>query len=191
MKHETTTLMTKKAIAASLKKIMEKKPLDKITVREIIEDCDINRKTFYYHFRDIYHLIKWIFEEEAIEVVKQYDLIVNYYDAIQFVLDYVEKNKLICNCAFDAIGRDELKRFFQKDFLFIIQNIVDQLSEGKKVPKDYQAFLVNFYTEALASLLINWVRDKEHYDKQKIIRYVHLTLFGSIEHALNNAEKEL
>lgn len=104
---------------------MEKKPLDKITVREIIEDCGINRKTFYYHFRDIYHLIKWIFEEEAIEVVKQYDLIVNYYDAIQFVLDYVEKNKLICNCAFDAIGRDELKRFFQKDFLFIIQNIVD------------------------------------------------------------------
>lgn len=94
MKHETTTLMTKKAIAASLKKIMEKKPLDKITVREIIEDCGINRKTFYYHFRDIYHLIKWIFEEEAIEVVKQYDLIVNYYDAIQFVLDYVEKNKL-------------------------------------------------------------------------------------------------
>jgi len=191
MKHETTTLMTKKAIAASLKKIMEKKSLDKITVREIIEDCGINRKTFYYHFRDIYHLIKWIFEEEAIEVVKQYDLIVNYYDAIQFVLDYVEKNKLICNCAFDAIGRDELKRFFQKDFLFIIQNIVDQLSEGKKIPKDYQDFLVNFYTEALASLLINWIRNKEHYDKQKIIRYVHLTLFGSIEYALNNAEKEL
>ncbi len=191
MKHETTTLMTKKAIAASLKKIMEKKPLDKITVREIIEDCGINRKTFYYHFRDIYHLIKWIFEEEAIEVVKQYDLIVNYYDAIQFVLDYVEKNKLICNCAFDAIGRDELKRFFQKDFLFIIQNIVDQLSEGKKIPKDYQEFLVNFYTEALASLLINWIRNKEHYDKQKIIRYVYLTLFGSIEYALNNTEKEL
>lgn len=48
MKHETTTLMTKKALASSLKKIMEQKPLGKISVREIIEDCGVNRKTFYY-----------------------------------------------------------------------------------------------------------------------------------------------
>lgn len=190
MKHNTTTLMTKKAIAASLKKIMKNKPLDKITVREIIEDCGVNRKTFYYHFGDIYELIKWIFEEEAIEIVKQYDLIVDYCDAIRFVLDYVEENKLICNCAFDALGRDELKRFFQKDFLSIIYNIVHQLAEGKKISEDYKEFLVNFYTEALASLLINWIQNKEHYDKQKIIQYVYLTLFGSIENALNNADKE-
>ena len=91
MKHEVTTLMTKKALAASLKKLMESRPLSKITVRDIIEDCGVNRKTFYYHFQDIYDLVKWMFEEEAIEVVKQYDLIIDYQDAIRFTLDYVEK----------------------------------------------------------------------------------------------------
>lgn len=155
MKYETKSLMTKKALATSLKKLMEQKTLDKISVREIIEDCGVNRKTFYYHFEDIYDLLKWLFEEEAIEIVKQYDLIINANDAILFVLDYVEKNKLICNCAFDTLGRDELKRFFQKDFLSIIDNLIDTLSEGLTVPEDYKKFLTNFYTEALASQLID------------------------------------
>ncbi len=191
MKHETTTLLTKKALASSLKKIMETKPLGKISVREIIEDCGVNRKTFYYHFQDIYDLLKWIFEEEAIEIVRQYDLIMDYQDAIHFVLDYVEENKLICNCAFDSLGRDELKRFFQKDFFSVIGGIVDQLSEGMNIPEDYKAFLVNFYTEALASLLIDWVRNKENRDKQKMIQYISLTLYGTIKHALEKAEKDL
>ena len=82
MKHEVTTLNTKKMLAASLKIYMEKKPLSKITVSEIIADCGVNRKTFYYHFQDIYGLMKWMLEEEAIEVVKQFDLLVDYREAI-------------------------------------------------------------------------------------------------------------
>lgn len=191
MKYETKSLMTKKALAASLKKLMEQKTLDKISVREIIEDCGVNRKTFYYHFEDIYDLLKWLFEEEAIEIVKQYDLIINANDAILFVLDYVEKNKLICNCAFDTLGRDELKRFFQKDFLSIIDNLIDTLSEGLTVPEDYKKFLTNFYTEALASQLIDWIRHKDNYSKETIIQYITLTLKGSLMQSLKIAEKEL
>ena len=48
----------KKTLAVSLKRFMEKKPLSKITVSEIIADCGVNRKTFYYHFEDIYALLK-------------------------------------------------------------------------------------------------------------------------------------
>ena len=191
MRHEITNLMTKKALASSLKKIMEQKPLGKISVREIIEDCGVNRKTFYYHFQDIYDLLKWIFEEEAIDIVKQYDMIIDYQDAIHFVLDYVEENKLICNCAFDTLGRDELKRFFQKDFFSVIGNIVGQLSSSMNIPEDYKSFLINFYTEALASLLIDWIRNKENRDKEKMIKYISVTLYGTIKQILENAENEL
>lgn len=191
MKHATTTLMTKTALAASLKKLMEKRPLSKITVRDIIEDCGVNRKTFYYHFQDIYDLVKWMFEAEAIEVVKQYDMIIDYQDAIRFALNYVEENKHICNCALDTLGRDELKRFFQKDFFAVMGRIVEQLSEGMSVPEDYKAFLINFYTEAMASLLIDWIRNKDHCDKEKIIQYISLTLYGTMKQALEGAEREL
>lgn len=191
MKHETTTLMTKKALAASLKKLMEKKLLSKITIKEIIEDCNVNRKTFYYHFQDINDLVKWTFEEEAVEVIKQYDLMIDYQDAIRFILSYVEKNKHICNCALDALGRDELKIFFQKDFLNVIGSTVKQLSEGMSVSEDFKGFLINFYTEALASVLIDWIRDKDYSDKEKMVQYVSVILYSTIKQALERAEAEL
>ena len=58
MKHAESSLKTKKALASSLKKVMAKKPLRKITVTEIVNDCNVNRKTFYYHFEDIFALLK-------------------------------------------------------------------------------------------------------------------------------------
>ena len=174
---------------------MEKKPLGKISVREIIEDCGVNRKTFYYHFHDIYELVKWMFEEEAIEVVKQYDLMIDFQDAIYFAVNYVEENKHICSCAFDALGRDELKRFFYKDFYSVIGNIVDQLSEGMAVPEDYRMFLTSFYTEALASLLIDWIQNKEipgkeNRSKETLVQYIFLSLSG-MKQDLERGEKEL
>ena len=52
--------ITKTALEASLKKLLLKKPLDKITIRDLTEDCGISRMTFYYHFKDIYDLVEWI-----------------------------------------------------------------------------------------------------------------------------------
>lgn len=97
-------------LCASLKKIMKHKAFSKITVSELIKDCNVNRKTFYYHFEDIYGLLKWILEQEAFEVVKQFDLLVNYRDAFDFAINYVEQNSFFLNCIYDSVGRDELKR---------------------------------------------------------------------------------
>ena len=57
--------VTKRALVASLKNQLLKKPLDKVTISDITDDCGISRMTFYYHFKDIYDLIEWAFEEEA------------------------------------------------------------------------------------------------------------------------------
>ena len=190
MNHDSTTLMTKKALAASLKKLMETKALNKISIREIVEDCGVNRKTFYYHFNDIYDLVKWFFEKEAIEVVKQYDLMANHEEAIHFAMDYIEKNKHVCNSALDTLGRDQLKSFFYKNFIGIMNNIVEDFSEKMVIPDDYKTFIINYYTETIASMLVKWIRNKDSIDKEIIIKYISLTLFDSIEPTLERANKE-
>ena len=58
--HNAST--TKKELAAALKQLMEQKPLEKISIREITSLCGLRRETFYYHFADIYALIQWMFE---------------------------------------------------------------------------------------------------------------------------------
>lgn len=67
---------TKKALEASLKKLLLKKPINKITINDIAEDCGVNRMTFYYHFTDIYDLARWACLEDCAQALannKTYD----------------------------------------------------------------------------------------------------------------------
>ncbi|MGN0986091.1 MAG: TetR/AcrR family transcriptional regulator C-terminal domain-containing protein [Candidatus Enterenecus sp.] len=182
MKHEVTTLNTKKALAASLKKAMRAKPFSKITVTEIITDCGVNRKTFYYHFQDIYALLKWMLEEEAIEVVKQFDLLVDYEEAIAFVMDYVEQNDYILSCACDSIGLEEMKRFLYADFIELVNSIIQraETDRGVTLDPDYKQFLAQFYTEALAGMLVSWIRSRDALDREKVVEYLSRTFRKSL-----------
>ena len=62
MKYPTSET-TKQELSAALKTLMSQKPLEKISIREITDLCGLRRETFYYHFADIYDLVKWMFEE--------------------------------------------------------------------------------------------------------------------------------
>ena len=61
--------ITKKALATALKTLMQTQPFEKISVGEICEACELNRKSFYYHFKDKYDLVEWIFHSEFITTV--------------------------------------------------------------------------------------------------------------------------
>lgn len=182
MKHEVTSLNTKKTLAASLKKLMEQKPLSKISVSEIIADCGVNRKTFYYHFQDIFALLKWMLEQEAINVVRSFDLLVDYEEAIEFVIDYVDANKHILNCAYDSMGRGEMKSFFYSDFFGIAETIIDRVEqeESIEVDTDFKLFLASFYTEAISGMLIAYFKNDKLIDRAKLVEYIELALRSSI-----------
>lgn len=63
--------ITKRAISASLKRLLLTKSLNKITIQDIADDCGINRQTFYYHFADIYDLAEWTCIEDTDKVLKE------------------------------------------------------------------------------------------------------------------------
>lgn len=63
--------ITKHALAAALRDSMAEMPFEKINVAQICERCNMNRKSFYYHFKDKYDLVNWIFDTEFIAVLKK------------------------------------------------------------------------------------------------------------------------
>ncbi|MGM9617556.1 TetR/AcrR family transcriptional regulator C-terminal domain-containing protein [Butyricicoccus sp.] len=182
MKNEEISYNTKKALSEALKQAMKHKPFQKITVSELIQACHVNRKTFYYHFADIYALLKWTFEQEAIGVVRSFDLIVDYEEAITFIMDYIEENEYLINCAYDSIGRDELKHFFYADFWALVVSIIEQTERmtRTRLEPDYKEFLSQFYMEAIAGMMINWIKEREHRDRQVVIRYIADTIRYSL-----------
>lgn len=183
MTHEEISLRTKTALSNSLKELMRHKPFSKITVSELIRDCNINRKTFYYHFEDIYDLLKWILEQEAIKVVKQFNLTTNCKDAVLFIINYVENNSFFLNCIYDSIGRDELKnRFFYNDFIGIIEKFIRNTEKNMNVTisDDFRFFLCNLYTEGIAGMIINLFQHPDKYNKEQLVEYFTVMLETSV-----------
>lgn len=190
MKHEVTTLNTKKMLSASLKHCMEKKSLSKITVTDIVTDCGLNRKTFYYHFQDVPDLLKWTLEQEAV-VVKQFDLLNELEEALRFAVRYIRENSHMINCAYDSIGRDELKRFLNHDFQSIVMSIVEQIERKENVHSDPDAkkIICNFYTEGMAGELVDLLKSRDAAQDEKSIRCISLVVRTSLEAAVISCSK--
>lgn len=182
MTHEESSLQTKTMLCTSLKKIMKHKAFSKITVTELIKDCNLNRKTFYYHFEDIYGLLKWMLEQEAFKVIEQFDVLTDYKDAFDFILDYVNENAYFLNCIYDSIGRDQLKRFFYKDFIGLMEKIIRDTEDRMNLSIDdhYRSFLCCFYTEAIAGMLIDLFQKPEICDREKTFEYFSVIIYNSL-----------
>ena len=187
MKHNATTFYTRKILAESLKKLIRRKSFSNITVREITEDCGLNRNTFYYHFEDINDLLKWTLEQEAIDVVKHFDL----------MSDYEENEKLLNNIC-NSLGQGELKRFFFNDLYGITSSVIDKTIQQMElsIPSDYRDFLSRFYTEAFAGLLMDGITNPTLRNNDKNILYISLVIRSSLPPLLSDyvaqqkAEKE-
>ena len=89
MASQSTGEKTKLLIANSLRKLMKKKSLDKIKIREIVEDCGVNRQTFYYHFQDIYALVEWIYTYDGMQIFNEYKDDCDWMSVIKMMFNYL------------------------------------------------------------------------------------------------------
>ena len=92
MKYPTSET-TKQELSAALKTLMSQKPLEKISIREITDLCGLRRETFYYHFADIYDLVKWMFEEEAIVLLRQHEGVQLWQEGLLQLFHYIQDNR--------------------------------------------------------------------------------------------------
>lgn len=182
MKYQAASMKTKRALADSLKKLMRAKPFSKITVTEIVNDCGVNRKTFYYHFDDIYALLRWIFEEEALGIIKRFDLINDYEEAVDFVSKYIDENRDLLRNAYDAFGSVELGRFFRMSFIGITASLIESVEQTmhKRLPDSVRDYLCEFLTEAAAGMFLSYISGYMSFDRTNIAKPVRSIVRASI-----------
>lgn len=99
---------------------------------------------------------------------------VDYKEAILFVINYVEDNAHILACAYDTLGREEMRRFLYQDFISIVETIIDNVEKelGICMEKEFKLFLCNLYTESLAGILIEWFKNPQDQNKEQIVEYL-------------------
>ena len=117
---------TKQILEESLKKLMLQKPLDKITIRDLTEDCGISRMAFYYHFKDIYDLVEWSCLEDATHALagkKTYD---TWSEGLVQIFDAVYENKPFILNAYRCISRDQIESFLFHLTSDLLMNFVEE-----------------------------------------------------------------
>lgn len=182
--------LTKKAIAASVTRLLEKKPIDKITIREITDDCGMTRNTFYYHFQDIYDLCSWIFAAQAEELIGRYKKDDSGLGEM-FVegLEYLYGNKRMIRHVYDSISRGDL-------FLYLVQviskyamEIIELYAEDMPVSEEAVKLTAEFYQHAFVARVLQWISDDMDLAPDKLAMVCECMFRGTVKGALESAQK--
>lgn len=147
--------ITKKALATALKELIEEQPFQKISVGDICERCQMNRKSFYYHFRDKYDLVNWIFDTEFIETVKS-SSVQNTWDAFGVLCDYFYENRSFYRKALKIEGQNSFTDHFRQLCQPVIAKQVEELAKDEAVT----SFYVNFFADAILCAIERWLLEK-------------------------------
>lgn len=171
---------TRMALAASLKKLLEEKPLEKISIRDITEDSEVNRQTFYYHYRDIYDLIEWVFINEGGKVLREHNSYESFQEGFLSIFYYLEGNKRLVLSTFHSIGREQLERFLFGEVYKLLSGLVNDEIIGESISDANKAFIIDFYKYALAGTMFQWIRTDMQEDPKIIANNISRLITGDI-----------
>lgn len=154
--------ITKRALVFALKELMETKPFSKISVSDICELCDMNRKSFYYHFKDKYDLVNWIYYTECVTALqkKQYD---TGWGLMEDLCSYFYKNRDFYRKILKIEGQNSFSEYFRDIVATIISEDIAELSSRENSID----FYTNFYTDAFLCAIKRWLLDKNCVSSEK------------------------
>lgn len=176
--------MTKRALAASLKKLLAQKRLDRITVVDIAGDCQVNRQTFYYHFQDIYDLVEWIYTNEAMAAIGDYKTYETWQQGFLRIFEYVRENRDFVKNTYHSIAREKLERYLHQATYRLLCAVVDEKAAGMAVRDEDRAFIASFYKYAFVGLVLDWIGDGMREDPAHMVERMNVLLQGNFAGAL-------
>lgn len=170
--------ITKRALAEALKELMEEKSFSKISVADICGRCDMNRKSFYYHFKDKYDLVNWIFDTEFISVVsKNASSSFSAADLIEALCVYFYKNRSFYRKTLGIQGQNSFTDHFHELLSAFFQSRLRELIGSDKVT-DFQ---VNFFSDAAVMAFQRWILDKNDMTPEDFITQLDICIQCIIE----------
>lgn len=148
---------TKRAIKESFWKLLNEQPLTQISVREIVEECGINRNSFYYHFQDIPSLIEEIVMDAANALIQQHPSITSIDEGVEAAFRFTLDNKKailhICN----SVNRNIYEQYLMRICEYVVTTYFDTVFEKDIVSKSNRDIMILFTKCELFGLSIDWI----------------------------------
>lgn len=181
---------TRQAIMYSMLKLLQEKSIDKITVKDICEMCEINRNTFYYYYSDIYQVLEELLRTETEkslkekqenhsfyeDCLKKYHLILEYKKAVYHL--YNSKNRDLILKYLYAITENYMEKYVLKEV------------EGKKLSAEDIQFIVDFYSNSMIGSILRWMQRGMMEKQEKLIYRLSVSYQATIKALIAQIEEE-
>ena len=148
--------ITKRALASSLKELMKVQPFSQISVSDICDKCEMNRTSFYYHFKDKYDLVNWIYSTEFIAVARQKKYSEDW-DFVDDLCEYFYENRQFFRKTFSMEGQNSFTAFFRDIVVGILTNKLADIFDNNTSLN----FYVDFYADAFVCAVKRWLSKKD------------------------------
>jgi len=177
---------TKLALEASLKNLLLKKPVDKITITDLTNDCGITRMAFYYHFKDIYDLVEWSCYEDASKALHGKKTYETWQEGLMQIFEAVMENKPFIMNVYHALSREQIENYLFRLTRDLIMNVIKECSKGMNITVSEQSFIADFYKYSFVGVMLDWIKKgmKENY--HEIVNDIFITMSGNIKNSLQN-----
>ena len=161
---------TEKEIKNVFLRLLDEKPLTQITVKQIVEECGINRNSFYYHYQDIPALIEEIVTDEADRIISAHTDISTIDAALEAVVDFASQNRRAILHIFNSVNRDIFERYLWK----VCDYVVSSYGAAAFADVDLNGFdrdvIFRFYRCECFGFAIEWMNEQMTGDIQSRIK---------------------
>ena len=181
---------TKNAIAYAFKELLLEKPINKITINDIAEKCEINRQTFYYHFHDVIELTEWICEVDAEKALKENKTYDTWQEGFLAIFEIMKKDKPFIINIYRHTPKELLYHYLYQVTYQLLYNVLEEKAQGTIIREEDKRFIVSFYKYGFVGLVIDWIDKDMKEEPNEIINRLSSVIQGSFEHALSNVRMD-
>ena len=167
---------TKQAIIDVFTNLLDREPLDKITVQEIVTECQISRNTFYYHFGDIYAVLRQRRREGA-----------SWDENMSRAIEYILENRRRISHIYRSLNHELLEHLFRQATEELFFEYVRGNAQGLAVSDGDLEAIVYFYQSAFVGGILDWMRRGMKDDLGVYLTKLHRLARGTTRRMLENA----
>lgn len=155
---------TKQAIQAAFLQLLDQRPLDQITVRDIVETCGVSRNSFYYHFADIPTMVIDLITQRADDIIAQYGAVDTLEQCLQAAVDFARENQRAILHIYRSTNRQEVERHLMRICRHAVERYADAAIGAVGVTDQDREILIRFFQCELFGQVLAWLEDGMRYD---------------------------
>ena len=169
----------KTVIADTFTHMLDTEDLDKITVKSLIEKCQISRQTFYYHFHDIMDVLDWAFKQATQELTERSLNVENQMDAVSFFVSFVTANRRKFERLLYSRKWVQIEGMLVESAMMYLDALMRTKAPDLAISYDDREVLLRFYAGGMVSVLLQYA-GINHVNEEKLIFQIQKIITGKL-----------